>query len=352
MSTTRRTIGINHSFGDEYLQDRVFSMDDHLGSQLRSLRDYFNRRGVDVHTLDLVDPTDPSVDYVLYLDISWRGYLKDKFLGAIPREKRVLVIQEPSNINPSLYYVPWLRKLFPTVFAWNETLLKKHGYIRCNTFANADPDDYRDNPFRQWSYDDKKFLVAINSNRWSYMPTSAYRARVHAFQYFENHCPGEFDLYGRGWNQPRIFYDRWLGYPKFECYRGTIPEPIEAKLDVLSRYRFTLCIENNVNEPGYVDNKFIDCLCARCVPVYYAWEGADRYVPAECFINWRNFESLEDLDRHLHEIDDDRYARYMDAIDRFFADSASDYFTRRSVLDTLWNRLYGQEQASTAHHAD
>ena len=338
----KRVVGINFSFTEESLQDRAFdsSRQDHVGVSLMRLRGFFNRHGVEVHTLDRVDFQDPDVQYVIYVDYSWRSLLHDRYLKAIPRHKRVLFMLEPSNVNPTLYFVPWLRKRFDVIFTWNDALAARYGYIHCNGFPWADPDDYMENQFADLTFASKKFLVAINSNRWSYMPTSAFDLRIKVFRHFEKRCPGQFDLFGQAWNQPRVFYEKWTGFHTFDCYRGPIPISIESKLSVLSNYRFTICIENNVNESGYVNDKFIDCLCARCVPVYYAWKGACKYVPSDCFINFRDFDTLDSLNRYLQNMDSSTYDGYVAAINRFLQSDAARHFTCANMFGTLIRHLY------------
>ena len=42
---------------------------------------------------------------------------------------------EPNNVNPSLYFVPFYRNRFHTVFTWDERLLQKHPSYHAIAFA-------------------------------------------------------------------------------------------------------------------------------------------------------------------------------------------------------------------------
>ena len=80
-------------------------------------------------------------------------------------------------------------------------------------------------------------------------------------------APG-VDLFGRRakWTH---FRPRWWSLPRLpESYRGEIGEDVD-KLQVLSRYRVAICLENTI-EPGYLSEKFVDGVRAGCVPVYRA----------------------------------------------------------------------------------
>jgi hypothetical protein len=78
------------------------------------------------------------------------------------------------------------------------------------------------------------------------------------------------DLFGRsGWNHYR---SKW--YSK-RCapgnYRGEIPGdwPADGKRDLMARYKVAICLEN-MNEPYYFTEKFVEAVCAGCIPVYRA----------------------------------------------------------------------------------
>lgn len=335
-------VAFDYAFGPADRGDRVFDPErsDPTAAGLRRFRDAFRARGIEVHTSDLVDPADPALDYVLYFDYSWRRARADRYLARVPRPKRALLMLEPPNVNPTLYYVPWLRRRFARVFTWADRLVARHGYTKIPVPMGADPLRHRAPDPARLAFDQRRFLVAINANRWSYMPQSTYALRRRAFRYFERACPEEFDLFGIGWNAPRIFYERWFGHPRFRSYRGAFPYSFEEKIPVLARYRFSLCFENNAREPGYLSEKLLDCLCARCVPIYYGAPGAGGQVPRACFIDFRDFRGFGDLHRFLRAIDAPRFAAYLAAADAFLAAPEivrlTDRHLRETVIDTLY----------------
>ena len=80
------------------------------------------------------------------------------------------------------------------------------------------------------------------------------------------------DLFGReSWSAYR---ERWFSRARApRSYKGNIAGDWSAagKRQVLSQYRVAICMEN-ANEPGYFTEKFVDAVCAGCVPVYHADE--------------------------------------------------------------------------------
>jgi hypothetical protein len=85
-----------------------------------------------------------------------------------------------------------------------------------------------------------------------------------------------------------------------------------TKLDLLSRYKFTLAFENSVTD-DYVTEKVFHALQARSVPVYRGAQNVDEYLPGDrCMINAHDFAGPRQLAEYLHQLDrDDRaYNKY------------------------------------------
>jgi len=342
MDTPRPIIAVNYYFGQNELNNRIFEHDCKAATSeiMKALRSFLNKRGVDVVTIDTVDFHDPNVRHVVYFDYNWRLVHRDPFLFKIPFEKRALVIIEPANINPSLYYTSLLRNLFCTVFTWDFNLLRKNPkYIRINVPMGAEPRAYREHRFKDIAFADKKFLVAVSMNRWSYMPQSTYSLRKRAYSYFERAFPDQFDLFGMGWNAPSIFYEKWFGHPLFSSWRGPIDNTSDAKVHKIAEYKFALCFENNASEPGYISEKIIDCFCGRCVPVYYGSKGTDELIPRDSWIDLRDFRNLVELKTFLCSMDESRYNQYVSEIDRFMKCGRIDYFSNSHLMGVIADRL-------------
>jgi hypothetical protein len=342
MDKPRPIIAINYYFTPAELNNRIFAPDSNFGKAigLKAFRAFMDARGVDVVTLDTVDFHDPNVKFVLYFEYNWRLLFSDSFLRHIPYEKRAIVLIEPANINPSLYFTSLLRDRFNIVFTWDLKLLKRnHAYSRINVSLGAEPENYRDNLFKDKVFADKRFLVAVSANRGSYMPQSTYRIRRQAYRYFERAFPEQFDLFGMGWNAPRYFYERWFGYPRFSSWRGEIMNTSDAKVRRIADYKFALCFENNASEPGYISEKITDCFCARCVPVYYGSPGIEEMIPHDTWIDLRDFRSFAELGFFLSNMDEAAYKQYINAIDRFMKSDQIKFFSTDHLFRVIAARM-------------
>ena len=72
--------------------------------------------------------------------------------------------------------------------------------------------------------------------------------------------------------------------------------------------------------PGYITEKIFDCFKARSVPIYWGASDIEKYIPKDCFIDFRDFASYEDLLNFLTSIDEKRYNFYIDNIEKLLAD--------------------------------
>lgn len=323
----RPIVAINYYFGPEELQNRVFSpeLNTPLSLFLRQFRGYMAERGIDVVTLDMVDFNDPRVKFVLYFEYNWRMLSKsrDPYLEKVPFEKRALVLIEPAIVNPTLYYIPWLRNRFSKVFVWDLRLLRKHpDYYSIRVPIGADPEAYVENRFSGIPFEEKKLLVSVSSNRWHYMPQARFGLRRKVYRYLQEQAPDEFDLFGRRWDRPCSRWEKFLHRGYTRCWRGEIPGTWDEKVSQIAHYRFSLCFENSVGQPGYLSEKIFDCFCARSVPIYLGSRGNEAFLPEGAYVDWRQFRSPADLLSFLRNVGASEHADYLRKIDRFMQGDA------------------------------
>jgi len=346
----RRIAGVNWYFEESELQDRAFDPDriEERLVLLRKFRRWLEERGIELHTWDMVDPSDPDVEYVLLFD--WCRYHDKKFgkaLRKIPFNKRVLVMIEPATMNMELHYLPFYRRLFSKIFTYHQRLLDRHPeYIPINNpmfGADSDAPAYLSRPDFQLPYSERKLLVTVASHRWSFNPLANFRSREKVFAYFDRHFPNDFDLWGRYWGQPLNIFERIFHPRQFQTCRGELPLNVEAKLALYSRYRFCLCFENETNDPGFITDRITDPFCSRCVPVYWGPLSITDHVPPECFINYRDFKGPQELALFLKNMPRERYEAYVEAMEKFVKSERMHFFTTNYMFETIYNYLFKQD---------
>ena len=146
-----------------------------------------------------------------------------------------------------------------------------------------------------------------------------YADRLAAIRYFARY--DDFHLYGYGWDQPVHRADRATQAAVRHANRGEIAPGLRAKRSVLSRYRFAICFENTIF-PGYLTEKLFDCLLAGCIPIYWGDPTIADQIPPDCYIDYRQFGSLTELDCYLRQVGPDETQRFLDAAADFLASAA------------------------------
>lgn len=308
---------------NQYLHDRAFDRGKNRGIEstiFLHLQEFLNRRGIDIHTYDMPQAKMASLFVCFDVPYPWDV----RAWGAILRHTgpRVLIANESALIIPFNYWKT-IHRLFSKVFTWHEPLVDGRKYIRIRLPKSSDGIKTKARPFSQ-----KKFLVLINKNT---KPFSLFRLfgtfgeelytwRLAAIGFFERVIPGQFDLYGRGWNKPKKYSlsERILGFKKYASYKGAV----EDKFTVLSGYKFSICFENLTGVDGYVTEKIFDCLKARCVPVYWGARDITQYIPKNCFIDFRDFGNFEKLLEFITSVDEAAYNTYIANIETLLADKA------------------------------
>ena len=114
------------------------------------------------------------------------------------------------------------------------------------------------------------------------------------------------DIYGKGW-------DNYDGLPKVWKNKllHKLGKPIDRffkknKLDCIKNYRFCLCVEN-FEYSGYITEKIIQSLVAQSLPIYFGAPNIKDYIPSDCFIHAREFESSDLLIKFINNMDKNQY---------------------------------------------
>jgi hypothetical protein len=251
-------------------------------------------------------------------------------------------------VEPTMYAaLPALRACFKRTLSWSDTaslLPFTHVPVQVEHFCW--PQSFTAVHESLWARADRKFLIMMNANKLPRLSVNElYTARLRAVQFF--HQYGEIDLYGRNWDRmpARVgkvrtpaTLRRLVGHA-WQMKQRVWPDPLyvamasatrgaaRSKSETLARYRFALCFENSILK-GWMTEKLFDCFFAGTVPVYWGAPDVLDWVPAECFIDMRQFTDFADLRRFLHALTPGDEQRYRDAARAFLG---SERFTPFSI---------------------
>lgn len=190
-----------------------------------------------------------------------------------------------------------------------------------------------DENYRKYhSTEKKKFLVMVNSNFQprAFLGNSLRGERLRAIRFFSG-CK-DFDLYGHGWNRfPYFPYWHYYYYAR-KAWRGRIP--FGKKLEATAQYKFAVCFEN-CRYNGYVTEKMFDAIFAGTVPIYLGAPDITDYVPADCFIDTRNFKGYPELLNYLRGMSEEERAAYVESMARYIEKERSGLFSAKMPTEKI-----------------
>lgn len=319
------------AFGKDKLfdgRDPLLNRDDGLLPTIRLQRN-LAACGVEIHTDDfLFDAQKNTAEAAEYYSF---GLLRDydRLCSEFRLDLQAFIIFEPPLVARKLYNaLPLISRHFARVYLHNThgDGYSLDGVDRSKLHKLYWPQPYDDVIEGYWNNADRLCrLVVINGNhnpllRLEFDSGELYSTRIAAMA--ELARLDAVDLYGMGWGQWWHPRSMWLPYWRnhttlMRIYKGSC----RSKYEVLSRYRFCLCIEN-IAMDGYVTEKIFDCLYAGTIPVYVGAGDIDRYIPKEAYIDGRQFRSWTEMWETVRQFDIDQINTMKEAGRAFFKSAA------------------------------
>ncbi len=307
--------------GTAYLHNVAFDIKKNKGVEALifwKLKKYLNKKNIIINTYDMA--TQKAPEKYVYFDMPYPWNLRVWKMILLNRRKNILICNESSLIIPFNYWKIF-HLFFKKVYTWRDELVDNKKYFKILLPKSSAGIKTKPKNFKK-----KKFLVTVNKNTYPFYPfqfissfgRELYTERIKATEFFQRTISDKFDLYGRGWNKPKKYNLNELifGYKKYSSYRGEIDD----KIKLLSNYKYCLCFENLTDVKGYITEKIFDCLKAKCVPVYWGASDIGKYIPKNCFIDFRDFNNYEKLLEFLTSLDERAYNRYIKNIQKLLSD--------------------------------
>jgi len=313
-----------------HMNNKLFDLEGGLrqrevGLVCATLKKRLQKKGFEIKTIDTVDDITNAYAVVFfevpknnnkYLQICLKHRLDDRLY---------VVVGEPPATYP-LDHDKTKHGSFKRIMTFNSDLVDGHKYIRYDytiPIRSGEQIKILKQPFSS-----KKLLCMVSSNKFSSHENELYGERIKTLHFMEKHHSDDFDLYGTGWEKPMI-HARWASavkingaisifWPKnaiikqFKTYRGSP----KNKSDVFPKYKFTIAYENCIT-PGYISEKILEAFLYGCVPIYLGDPKVKERIPANCFIDKRDFPTYEALYNHIANISETEHNAYLDAIEQF-----------------------------------
>lgn len=187
-------------------------------------------------------------------------------------------------------------------------------------------------PFRK-----RKLLTNVSSRTASTHPEELYSERERVIEFYEEHHPDKFTLYGRSWNTEITPADICKGLfqtPEFDVYQGEI----SSKTDAYAKHKFALAFENMTGIDGWISEKIFDVFASGRVPVYWGASNINEYLPEDTFIDYREFGHPDELHSFLSAMTESEYKEYLNAIEEYLSEGAME-FRADSVAEDVFGYI-------------
>lgn len=232
-------------------------------------------------------------------------------------------------------------KRYSKVFTWNDDLVDGKQFIK-NNFPNPLQVPVVDGFAAR---DQFCSLIAGNKTLSTNDTRNLYTERIKVICWFENNAPNDFFLYGVDWDIPVVVsgtlgkiqrrlmraLTKVIQLRPFPSYRGRVGH----KSEVLQRTRFSICYENVRDLPGYITEKIFDCFFSGCVPVYWGASNITHYIPADCFIDRREFSDTAAVYQYLKTMDENVFRGYQQRIANFLSSGGARPYSSEAFAETV-----------------
>ena len=195
----------------------------------------------------------------------------------------------------------------PNILTWQDNLVNKSNFHKYYFPVNKVKVDVSTTSYKQ-----QKLITTIVGNKFSTIQDELYSERRKLITYLDKYHSADFDFYGTGWH-----------VADYNCYQGMV----DNKFDVLAKYKFCICYENQKNINGLISEKIFDAFNAGVVPIFWGAENITEQIPENTFIDRRKFSTDEGLVSFLKEMKETTYNEYLANIASFCQSNASQLFT-------------------------
>lgn len=320
----------------EYQNNNIFNAksslnrDDYLFS-FRKLKEEFQNRGHDLNTQDIC-PSESSVG-TLFIDIP-----KIKLLP----KNSFLILQESEVVRADNYEVE-NHKHFKKIFTWKDSLVDDCKYIKLN-FCH-----HLKKPQNFTKFSQKRLISVVSGNKMSLHPKQLYSARKKAILSLEGLVGNDFAYYGPGWDRFYLSNTKILkAFQKLKleallpkCQTSSYEGLLDEKLFGMNAFKFNLCFENAQGISGYITEKIFDCFFASVVPVYWGAPDINLVIPNDCFIDYREFDGVEDLVGYLKDMNESIHEKYLKAAQSFLESQKARQFSGEHFAEVIVSQVVG-----------
>lgn len=296
-----------------FCEDRFKNNEQFNSEKNKKLEPYNNIKKIlwekEILTYDKIESRKDKDDFLVITWLPLTIFTVHKYINLLikfRKNKIYLFLKEPPVVT-KLWYSKLIHIFFNRVYTWDDSLVDNKKYFKMLLQQSSEWIETEEILFN-----DKKFLMLINWNKFSPWKNELYSEREKAIRFFENTTPNDFDLYWTYWDKPNL-KQKIFWFKKYPSYKWKV----ENKFTTLSKYKFNICFENMGKTSWYITEKIWDSFKAKSVPIYLWADNINKYIPKNCFIDMRDFSSYNELLKFLENMKEEDYNIYLSNINKF-----------------------------------
>lgn len=348
-------------FYDHFLNNRLFKFENtwtnHWQEGNVQLYQECQQRGYHIGTWDQLPVR--QADVVVFVDYPHSLETVLKVKQQAPHAHTLLILYETPLDNPH-WFNQRNHQLFDAVLTYNSHLVDNQKYFKLHLPVGLPP-----HASEEISFEQRTPLIMVNTNRYiglcalprphqyldrflSLRQAGWYctfiellnsrqgdlnSSRRRLARVAEQEYSDFVDLYGRGWEGRNSgWYYRFFPDQPYRLAKGPAQQD---KLQLLSRYRFTIAYENFEGNVGYISEKIFDALYAGTVPIYRGDSNISQYVWSDCFVDSHNFCSEAELLNFVVNCSKTHWQQMRDAGQQYLNSEQIKYFQPQSYADNI-----------------
>ncbi|MFT6689226.1 MAG: hypothetical protein ACJAX7_002258 [Saprospiraceae bacterium] len=257
---------------------------------------------------------------------------------------KILIIEE----GPLIHADNWKlsnHQMFDYIFTWNDDYVDNKKYFKFNVHYIEEVTNIVNIEAKE------KLCVMVARNKRAWGKEELYSERRKIIRYFEKKHPKDFDLFGEGWdkyyfpsnvsllklfNGSKLYWFRSMLKEFYSSWKGKV----DNKISTMSQYKFSISFENSIGPTGYITEKIWDSFVSGAVPIYLGAPNVLSHIPENCFIDYRNFNNLDELYLYINNMTTQQYLNYLENINKFLKEEAeggqfTDLFFVNSLIELM-----------------
>jgi hypothetical protein len=181
-----------------------------------------------------------------------------------------------------------------------------------------------------------KEIVIIDLNKKSNAVNKLYTERLRLIRWFNRYNSKYIDLNGFDWDSnilsaDNIFkrvFNKFNGkFRSFSLNLDIFRLRIKRKNQILLKYNFCICLENDGGYNGWIKGKIIDCFFVGTIPIFKGVTNIENYISKGCYIDHDEFPKPEKILDYLISFDEKKINKYRPNIKESLLKNESEKFS-------------------------